>query len=496
MKRFLLWILIGAVAFGLFFISLNLFDSRPDPVLAGTPVLAANLEPGNGFFQLWGFAEPVDSDPSAPAFRARMLELFNTPVRSRLFRSRYSHWLGSLNASFRENWQGAKLNFPRLPEDDVCAFSASSRLRINEAQQRFAVPLRRYRQVLQAESLADFTPLDWGFPARSISLAVYTAKLFAASCALAAMDGDWEKAGSDLFAALDTGLKLIAGGRTLTVNSLGKNMVEYSLRTLASLLNRDDCPLPFRLRFLELLPSRPASDFGTAAARAFDWMSFAHALERVERDKVVDPYMLKDYFREPAGFFALERFVAISGPRFFGIVHALAAFLLKKNESVAALRSFWQEVGRLEQTPPASWPSGPRPVLKLAAVLSLGPVWWLRNPLGKMMVRSAVPYTWPVLQHYVYRSHNLKARYDLVRLLALARLRVGADKSLSRAALQALLASAPERDPFSGGPYRFNPDSGMLYSLGQDGLDNNGCELPSAWKDSDIAVRIDFVSRD
>ncbi len=171
-------------------------------------------------------------------------------------------------------------------------------------------------------------------------------------------------------------------------------------------------------------------------------------------------------------------------------------FSLKKNESVAALRSFWQEVGRLEQTPPASWPSGPRPVLKLAAVLSLGPVWWLRNPLGKMMVRSAVPYTWPVLQHYVYRSHNLKARYDLVRLLALARLRAGADKSLSRAALQALLASAPERDPFSGGPYRFNPESGMLYSVGQDGLDNNGRELPSAWKDSDIAVRIDFVSRD
>ncbi len=59
-------------------------------------------------------------------------------------------------------------------------------------------------------------------------------------------------------------------------------------------------------------------------------MSFAHALERVERDKVVDPYMLKDYFREPAGFFALERFVAISGPRFFGIVHALAAFFSEK----------------------------------------------------------------------------------------------------------------------------------------------------------------------
>ncbi len=348
MKRFLLWVLIGAVAFGLIFFSLNLFDSRPDPVLAWPPVLAANLEPGNGFFQLWGLAEPAESDPSAPASRARMEELFNTPARSRLFRSRYSQWLGGLNASFRENWQGAKLNFPRLPEDDVCAFSTSSRLRIIEAQQRFAVPLRRYRQVLQAESLADFTPMDWGFPARSVSLAVNMAKLFAASSALAALDGDWQGAEDDLSAALEAGMKLIASGRTLTVNSLGKTMVELSLRTQGSLLNRGDCPHDAVRRILERMPIRPAREFGTSAARTFAWMSFAHALERVQRDKVVNPYMLKDFFREPAGFFALERFVAISGPRFFATVHALAAFFLKKNESVAALRSFWQEVGRLE----------------------------------------------------------------------------------------------------------------------------------------------------
>ncbi len=496
MKRFFFWLLVGMAAFVLFFIGLNLFDSRPEPALAGPLLFSAPLEPDNGFFILWGFAEPVDGDPSAPAFRARMLELFEAPPRSRLFRSRYSHWLGGLNASFRENWQGAKLNFPRLPEDDVCAFAASSRLRISEAQQRFAVPLRRYRQVLQAESLADFTPLDWGFPARSVSLAVYTAKLFAASRALAAMDGDWEKAGSDLFAALDTGLKLIAGGRTLTVNSLGKNMVEYSLRTLASLLNRSDCPLPFRRRLLERLPARPASDFGTAAARAFDWMSFNHALERIERDKIVDPYMLKDYFREPARFFALERFVAISGPGFFATAHALAAFSIKKNESTAALRAFWQEVGRLEETPPSAWQSGPRPAARLAALLHLGPLWWLRNPLGKMMVRAAVPYTWPVLQHYVYRSHVLKVRYDLVRLLAMARLQAGSAMTLKRADLQGLLAAAAERDPFSGKPYLFNPESGMLYSVGQDGLDNGGREIPASWRVSDIAVWIGFVIRD
>lgn len=496
MKRFFFWLLIGLAAFILFFIGLNLFDSRPESAMAGPLFVPANLQPGNGFFILWGFAEPLDSDPSAPAFRARMLELFSTPVRSRLFRSRYSHWLGSLNASFRENWQGSKLNFPRLPEDDACVFAAANRDCISEAQQRFAVPLQRYRQILQAENLADFTPLDWGFPARSAALAVTTAKLFAASRTLAAMDGDWDATAADLFAAIDTGLKLIACGRTMTVNALGKNMVEYSLRTLVSLLNRGDCPQPFRRRLLERLPARPACVFGTAAVRDFAWMSFAHALERIERDKIVDPYMLKDYFREPAAFFALERFVAISGRGFFATVHALAAFSIKKNESTAALRAFWQEVGRLEETMPASWPSGPRPLTRLAARLRLGPLWWLRNPLGKMMVRAAVPYTWPVLQHYVYRSHGLKVRYDLVRLLARASLQAGQGMNLGVDALQTLLASALERDPFSGGPYRFHFESGRIYSVGQDGQDDHGREIAASWRDSDIAVRIAFVSRD
>jgi hypothetical protein len=113
-----------------------------------------------------------------------------------------------------------------------------------------------------------------------------------------------------------------------------------------------------------------------------------------------------------------------------------------------------------------------------------------------MMVRSAVPFTWPVLQHYVYRSHGLKARYDLTRLLAMARLQAGPGKGLSRKELRGLLDSFPERDPFSSRSYLFNPESGMLYSVGQDGLDNDGRELPAAWQNSDIAVRIGFIISD
>jgi hypothetical protein len=269
-----------------------------------------------------------------------------------------------------------------------------------------------------------------------------------------------------------------------------------SLRTLGSLLNRNDCPDAMVRRILERLTARPMAEFGTAEARTFAWMSFASALERVKKDKIVDPFLLKDYFRDPADFYTLERFVVISGPLLFGAVHALAAFFLKKNESAAALRAFWEDVGRLEETPPFLWGSSPRPASRLGIVLDLGPFWWLRNPLGKIMVRSAVPFTWLVLQHYVYRSHGLKVRYDLTRLLARARLQAGRNMRLDQAVLKILLASADERDPFSGDPFLFSRELGMLYSVGPNRLDDGGREQPALWRNSDIAVPLKFVNRD
>jgi hypothetical protein len=493
MKRFFFWLFILLGAFSLFFFSLNLFDSRPEPGLAAPILSSAHLETGNGFFLLWGFAEAAETELLAPAFRAQVLELFDAPTKNYLFRSRYSQWLTRLNAAYHQNWQGANMYFPLLPMDDVCSYFAARRAQIGEQRQRYDMPLRRYQQVLLAAELEDFTPLGWEFPARSFLLVTYTAKLFAASRALAALDGNWQAACDDLFAALATGLKLIKVGRTLAVNSLGKTMVELSLRTLGSLLNRNDCPQVVARRILDRLPSRSMAEFGTATARTFDWMGFAYALERVKENKIVDPFLLKDYFRDPADFYTLERFVAISGLRLFGTVHALAAFFLKKNDSVAALRAFWAGVGRLEETPRYLWLSGMRPQFRLGTALQFGPFWWLRNPLGKMMVRSAVPHTWLVLQHYIYRSHGLKVRYDLTRLLAGARLQAGLGMCLDPAVLKGLLLSAPECDPFSGESYLFNPGSGMLYSVGPDSLDNHGREQPAVWKDSDIAVPIKFV---
>jgi hypothetical protein len=477
--------------FFLVFFGLNLFDAKPETGVPAPDVPAGHFEPGNGFYLVWGFAEPPGTDPLDPAYRAPLLELFNARGRSYLFRSGYSQWLGRLNAGYRLHWQGATIYFPQLPGEDVCAYFASRRSRIAERRQRFTVPLQRYRQVLQAGVLADFTPAGWEPPARSLLLATYTARLFAAGRILDALDGQWLQAVGDLVQAMAAGFQLIGSGRTLAANSLGKTMVELSLRSLASLLNRPDCPLDAARLIVENLPARPAAAFGTGPARNFNGLSFAAAIERVKKDRIVDPFLLKDFFRRPAAFFALERFVAISGPRLFGVVHALAAFFLKENETAAMLRTFWDGVGVLEKEPPWKWRLTPL-LQRRSPKAPTGPFRWLRNPVGKMMVASAVPYHWPVLQHYVYRSHELRVRYDLVGRLAAARLAAGPEMKLHEALLRELLATGGS-DPFSGAPYRFSRELEMLYSVGPDAADENGRELPDIWRRSDIAVPIKFV---
>lgn len=501
MRRLVFAAVAAALLFILFFLGLNLFDTGPAPAAPGagaTRMPAANLEPGNLFFVLWGFAEPPETDPLSPEYRLRVLELFAARYRpsQRLSRSPYGQWLARLSAAGARHWQGANLLFPQEAAEDLGGFFHSQRGRIRELGLRFAPLQSRFRRLLGAGALQDFTPLNWDCPPRSLQLATFAAKLHAASALLAALDGCWPQAADDLLDELDAGLRLLASARTIRANALGRAMVELALRSLAALLNRRECPPGLAQRVLERLTERPVAAFGTASARAFQLQSFQAAVARIKRERIVDPMLLKDFFRQPAAFYALERFVAISGAGVFSAVHALAAFLLQENETMALMRGFWDDVGRLEAVPP--WRAGADDLPRLRGAPGRGrpaPLWWLRNPLGKMVARSAVPYAWPVLRQYVLRGHETRARYELTRLLARARLASERDGGLGGEELGRLLAVAAP-DPFSGRPFRYGRDTATLYSLGADAEDNGGRERLELWRDSDIAVPIRFVSGD
>ncbi|HOW43838.1 MAG TPA: hypothetical protein PK919_01570 [Candidatus Aminicenantes bacterium] len=501
MRRFFLASVAAALLFVLFFLGLNLFDAKPAPAAPGgdeAPALEANLEPGNLFFLVWGFAEPPETDPLSPEYRQRVVELFAIRARPspRLVRSPYGQWLAQLSAAAARHWQGANFLFPQESAAELGGQFAAQRERIGELGLRFAPLLSRFRRLLGAGALSDFTPLNWDCPPRSLQLATFAAKQHSASAVLAALDGRWPEAADALLDELDAGLRLLSGARAIRTNALGRAMVELALRSLAALLNRSECPPGLARRVFARLPERPVAAFGTAAARDFQLRSFQAAVGRSKRERIVDPMLLKDFFRQPASFFALERFVAISGAGVFSAVHALAAFLLQENETTALMRGFWDDVGRLEAIPP--WQAGAADRPQLRGVPGSGrhaPLWWLRNPLGKMMARSSVPYTWPVVRHYALRGHETRARYELTRLLAMARLAWERGGGLGVTELKRLLdAAAP--DPFSGRPFRYGWGTATLYSLGADARDDGGRERLEMWRDSDVAVAIRFVNRD
>lgn len=501
MKRFLFWLLAAALLLVLFFFGLNLFDSKPAPGAAAVKedfaALAANLQPGNGFFIVWGFTEPPGSEPQAAEYRRGLEELFASRAGNYLAGSPYRQWLARLNAAAARYWSGATFYFPLRQGEDVADHFTARRDLLAEQQRRFAPLQSRFHRLLDAGEIMDFTPLGRECPARSLQLANHAAKLFSAGRVLAALDGRWLEAANGLLQELEAGLRLIAGSRTIQVNALGRALVELALRSLASLLNRRECPPACVRLVLERISDRPIAHFGTAAARDFHWRSFRASVIRIKNERIVDPFLLKDFFREPAAFYALERFVAISGPRIFTAAHALAAFFLKENETSAMMRDYWDGIARLERVPPWQWGEAANPAAKRGRGPGpAAPLWWLRNPLGKMMVRSAVPFHWPIVRNFVQRGHETKARYDLLRVLARARLEAPRGEGLDEASLLRLLAGADERDPYSGRPFLFSRARQMIYSIGADRVDDGGREQPELWRDSDIAVPIRFVSEE
>ncbi|TFG75883.1 MAG: hypothetical protein E4H23_10260, partial [Chrysiogenales bacterium] len=283
MKRILFWAAAAAACLVLIVFGLNLFDAPPAPLSTAPLLPGAGLEPDNGFFILWGFAEPPDNDPAGQAYHGLLLDMFAARARERRSRSPYGQWLTRLNLEYREHWQGARLNFPQAAQEDICVFFAQRRAEIAERRQRFAVLQKRYEQVLGSSRLEDFSPIGFELPKLCANLAAGQARLFAASRLLAALDGEWLPAGADLLAAAAAGFRLISSGRTLAANSLGKDMVELSLRALAALLNRPECPPDLARLVLELLPPRTAGRFGTATVRAFTCLDLSVDLARLKK---------------------------------------------------------------------------------------------------------------------------------------------------------------------------------------------------------------------
>ncbi len=133
-----------------------------------------------------------------------------------------------------------------------------------------------------------------------------------------------------------------------------------------------------------------------------------------------------------------------------------------------------------ESKPPHTWPA--LTTLRYTSQSSHF-LWWVRNPVGKIVADIAIPN----MERVVHRSFALKAGHDLTRISAELHLKRRAGQSAGE--LLSNLESYRELDPYSGRHYLYNAGNGVLYSVGPDRVDGGGVEkLMRSSMDSDIVM--------
>jgi hypothetical protein len=336
---------------------------------------------------------------------------------------------------------------------------------------------------LETEIFRDFTQPGRDFPLNNLILINNSCRLFLAVNLIEAMEGRWREAIDAIARNIELGRRIIGGSRVYRVHQLGRNLIDHSLRSACSLMNRGDFPRELYSHLLSRLPLLPVAEFGTLPVIDFEFRNFSMSIERMKRENRIDPFMLKDYFGNSVGFYTIERLINGGQWQAGKVINPVLSLFLKKNQTLDLYATFWDRVRWLELHPPYQWQSG----LNDSHSNSTGrPFWWMRNAFGKMLVRSAIPFPWVALNHHVYLTHMLKVRYDLTRILAEwhSRWIPGGNPITILKSVNAFR----QPDPFSGGSYRLNREKMVIYSVGVDRKDDGGEEQLNYFRGSDIAV--------
>jgi len=443
---------LAGLAFFAVLVALNRFDKPQAPDGTGErDLLPASLEPGNGAFWLLFLGEPesegLDVGRKAPEYgrllgRLERVERLTWQVSPRT---------KSLGVRY---WQMiAEIPFPRLPVQDWPGFLRTERGRLTGLRSSLVVLLGRFGRMIRSETVADFGyGVEWDRSYALTSFVQATARLHAALALLDAEDGRWPLAAGELLAAFGFGDRLTAAAQSFFFYTLGRSILEAALDGLGGLLSLPGCPPEIRASLLEALPPLSGPRFSARGALVgeFLWIS-----ERVERG---DRWLQSELaFREILPGRSGERTrMAVNillgrelGPATYTRLREAAFDLfLMKNRTRGYFRDALSWLLALDAAPPFRWGA-----LKGAPQSFRGPApGWLWNPSGKLLYESLDPVR---QKRSIERGHLTRALYDLIRISASS-------------------GSSTAIDPFSGRPYGWDEDRGLLWSVGVDGQDDRG----------------------
>jgi hypothetical protein len=169
----------------------------------------------------------------------------------------------------------------------------------------------------------------------------------------------------------------------------------------------------------------------------------------------------------------------ITKPGFFGRI------FLQKNTTKNYMYDYFSRLIAYDTQEPYLWKTDPKIELDYMVTSKISGFFWkLKNPVGKEIFSIFAPAAYGSF----FKGYRLRSRYEMTRILAELKSVYAPGKKVGDILPQ--LKSYGYHDPFSGKPYRWNPDKKVLYSIGIDGVDNGGIEKSNFKTDIIVPVVI------
>lgn len=461
LKKIIYTILTILLVFIAAFVILNLLDGSLNPgayTMADLP--PASFDPSNGFYIMWGLAEPEGVDILSEKYITPFRKLFNPDLKNIKFREPFD--INQYRTKFKTYAEAIrKITYPRSFEKDWLTALTPQLEKLAEVRQTCAFLLKRYRTLIDSPKVEDFTYPDVASPIPNLLAILLTAKLYTAVSATKALKGRWQEGAADLLDQVDFARRLIANSRVLIINLIAKGVLTLSLRGLAGILNHPQCPETVYLQVIEGLPPLKYEEYGNRYSFIYEclWV-----------------YELLDDISEGVETRARGRIPGKSG--------FLKQLLLQKNVTKNYFHDYYSRAIAYDEQEPYLWKSDPMQELRaMAKVKTRGFFWRLKNPYGKIIFASAVPN----IEVTIFKSYQLRCRFEMIRILAEFQLHYSPGKKIADVLGQ--LESYKVHDPGSGMPYKWNAEKKVLYSIGVDGIDEGGIEKIGT-TETDIAIPV------
>jgi hypothetical protein len=294
---------------------------------------------------------------------------------------------------------------------------------------------------LERDVVSDFSVPRFWIDCQAL---ITVSKLYTVLLVKEAVEGSEEGSVSSLLKQLKFSKKLIKSARSPAVNHAGKIIMQVSLKGINSLMNRDGCSPEIFSCVFEFLTPITYEEYGS-------------------RNGFIGLYLAYDWWFNNQLDKNIERGNIEIGSR----LGRVARLFLQTQRTLNYYFAYISKCIDYEKRPPFEWESAQI----TAESINKGLFWWLRNPAGKL-VFSDKNYLKPDLTNRISASIETKIIYELARISAEIHLSHANGEPAEK--IPGKLESYRALDPYSGKPYKWSRDKGILYSMGPNRKDDGG----------------------